>query len=101
MLEIDGHEAEFDIVHYDPKPGDVVVHHLRNVHCAGANQSLNQNRRTIAIRYGGDDATYKFRRFAPPDGTEVDLKDGEPLSHCPDEFPPVWPRGNAAKATSG
>ena len=45
--------------------GDVIVHHLGTLHGAGGNASPTATRRAITIRYGGDDSTYKFRRFAP------------------------------------
>jgi ectoine hydroxylase-related dioxygenase (phytanoyl-CoA dioxygenase family) len=33
---IEGHERDFDIITFTPEPGDVIVHHLRTLHGAGA-----------------------------------------------------------------
>lgn len=92
---IDGHESDFDLVHFNPRPGDVIVHHLRSVHGSGANRSARQTRRAITIRYGGDDAVYKLRRFAPPDGIEIEREDGQPLERYAQEYPRVWPRATS------
>jgi hypothetical protein len=85
---IEGHEADFDILTFMPAPGDVVVHHLRTLHGAGGNASRDRTRSAVTIRYGGDDARYKFRRFAPPqDSVSAILKDGDPLAREPERFP--------------
>jgi Phytanoyl-CoA dioxygenase (PhyH) len=86
--QIEGHEADFDIATFAPQPGDVVVHHLRTLHGAGGNASTSSTRAAVTIRYGGDDSTYKFRRFAPPqDSVSPVLKDGDPLDGEPERFP--------------
>jgi hypothetical protein len=85
---IEGHESDFDLAIYAPAPGDVVVHHLRTLHGAGGNASTNRTRAAVTIRYGGDDSTYKFRRFAPPqDSVSPVLKDGDRLDGEPERFP--------------
>jgi ectoine hydroxylase-related dioxygenase (phytanoyl-CoA dioxygenase family) len=89
--KIDGYEAEFDTVYFLPEPGDVVVHHLATLHGAGGNRSTTSSRRAVTYRYGGDDATHKFRRFAPPQDVSA-LRDREPLDKDPDRHPVVWPR---------
>jgi len=83
-----GHESDYEIIVYAPKPGDVIVHHLGTLHGAGGNASPTATRRAITIRYGGDDATYKFRRFAPPQDTVSPLlHDGDRLDGDPERFP--------------
>ncbi len=85
---IEGHEADFDLATFAPEPGDVVVHHLRTLHGAGGNASLDRTRAAVTIRYGGDDATYKRRRFAPPQDTlSPVLNDGDRLDGEPERFP--------------
>jgi ectoine hydroxylase-related dioxygenase (phytanoyl-CoA dioxygenase family) len=64
--KIEGHEGDYDIVSYTAEPGDVVVHHLRTLHGAGGNGSATAGRGAVTLRYGGDDATYEFRKYAPP-----------------------------------
>jgi hypothetical protein len=86
--QIEGHEADFDLVAFAPAPGDVVVHHLRTLHGAGGNASVDRTRAAVTLRYGGDDSRYKFRRFAPPQDTVSQiLKDGDPLDGEPTRFP--------------
>jgi len=86
--QIEGHEADFDLVAFTPQPGDVVVHHLRTLHGAGGNARPDSTRAAATIRYAGDDVTYKFRRFAPPqDNVSQILKDGDPLAAEPERFP--------------
>jgi len=85
---IEGHEADFDLAVYAPVPGDVVVHHLRTLHGAGGNASTDRTRAAVTIRYAGDDSSYKFRRFAPPqDSVSPVLKDGDRLDGEPERFP--------------
>lgn len=79
-------------MHFNARPGDVIVHHLRSVHGSGANRSATQTRRAITIRCGGDDAQYKLRSDAPPGGIEIAREDGQPLDRYPAEYPRVWPR---------
>jgi hypothetical protein len=76
--EIQAHRAEYDIVCYDTRPGDVVVQHLLTVHHAGGN-STDRRRRAIAVRYAGDDATYAVRRRTPPLPVAVALGHGDAL----------------------
>jgi len=88
---IEGHEADFDLVWFAPEPGDVVVHHLRTLHGAGGNCSTTSTRRGITVRYGGDDVTHKFRKYAPPQDLS-ELRDGAPLDKDPERHPVAWPR---------
>jgi hypothetical protein len=86
--QIQGHEADFDLITFMPAPGDVVVHHLGTLHGAGGNASRDRTRAAVTIRYGGDDVRFKFRRFAPPqDISGTILKDGDPLDLEPERFP--------------
>ncbi len=91
LPDIDGHEAEFDLVHFDVEPGDLVVHHIGTVHGAGGNASPSQQRRAITIRYCGDDAVYYPRPLAPPVNTPPKIKKGASVAGDPDIFPPVYP----------
>jgi len=39
LPDIEGHMDDYDIIHFDVEPGDVIVHHYRTIHGAGGNHS--------------------------------------------------------------
>lgn len=91
LPDIEGHMDDFDIVHFDVDPGDVIVHHYRTVHGAGGNASRYQVRRAASIRYCGDDIRFQTRPWAPRQlHHTAKLSDGDPLG--PPDFPVVWRR---------
>jgi ectoine hydroxylase-related dioxygenase (phytanoyl-CoA dioxygenase family) len=95
--DIEGHMADYDIVHFDVEPGDVIVHHFRTVHGAGGNNSRYQVRRAASLRYCGDDIRFQTRPWAPQQLHHTQrLKDGDPLGD-PD-FPVVWTRQRTREA---
>ena len=91
LPDIEGCEEEYDIVYFDVNPGDVIVHDYRTVHGARGNVSASRGRRSVSIRYGGDDLVYLDRPSArgvfPKDPA---LADGDPLDG--EVFPVVWRR---------
>lgn len=97
LPDIEGNLDDYDIVHFDVEPGDVIVHHYRTVHGTGGNASRYQVRRAASIRYCGDDIRFCKRPWAPKQLHHTHrLKDGDPLSG-PD-FPVVWRRSREPKA---
>jgi ectoine hydroxylase-related dioxygenase (phytanoyl-CoA dioxygenase family) len=89
--------SDYDIVHFDVEPGDVIVHHYRTIHGAGGNHSRYQVRRAASLRYCGDDIRFETRPWAPKQLHHTQrLSDGDPLSD-PD-FPVVWTRRRAQEA---
>jgi Phytanoyl-CoA dioxygenase (PhyH) len=89
--DIEGHMADYDIVHFDVEPGDVIVHHYRTIHGTGGNLSRYQVRRAASLRYCGDDIRFQTRPWAPRQLHHTSrLNDGDPLGG-PD-FPVVWRR---------
>jgi hypothetical protein len=91
LPDIEGQMADYDIVHFDVEPGDVIVHHYRTIHGAGGNHSRYQVRRAASLRYCGDDIRFVTRPWAPQQLHHTQrLKDGDRLSG-PD-FPVVWTR---------
>jgi hypothetical protein len=91
LPDIEGHMSDYDIVHFDVEPGDVIIHHYRTIHGAGGNHSRYQVRRAASLRYCGDDIRFQTRPWAPRQLHHTTrLQDGEPLSG-PD-FPVVWTR---------
>lgn len=97
LPDIEGNLDDYDIVHFDVEPGDVIVHHYRTVHGTGGNTSRYQVRRAASLRYCGDDIHYCKRPWAPKQLHHThQLKDGDPLSG-PD-FPVVWTRRTEKEA---
>jgi ectoine hydroxylase-related dioxygenase (phytanoyl-CoA dioxygenase family) len=95
--DIDGHEEEFDLIQFDVDPGDIIIHHYKTVHGAGANSSRYQVRRAASLRYCGDDMAYFNRPYAPQQSHHVhQLKNGDPLSAAC--FPVIWSRLAIQKA---
>lgn len=91
LPDIEGHPEEYDLIHFDVEPGDVLVHHYRTIHGTGGNTSRYQVRRAASIRYCGDDIRVKSRPWAPKQlHHQNQLQNGDALSG-PD-FPVVWSR---------
>jgi hypothetical protein len=100
LPDIENNLDDYDIVHFDVEPGDVLVHHYRTIHGTGGNQSRYQVRRAASIRYCGDDIRFKERPWAPPQLHHTTrLNTGDPLSG-PD-FPVVWQRAPAEPVAAG
>merc|ERR1712146_82372 len=60
MGDIEGNEDKFNIVYFDAKPGDVIIHHPRTVHGSRGNTGASGRRRLAAsIRYIGDDIRWQ------------------------------------------
>ena len=95
--DIEGHMDDYDLVHFEVEPGDVIVHHYRTVHGAGGNSSRYQVRRAASIRYCGDDIRFQTRPWAPRQLHHTQkLSDGDRLG--PPDFPVVWRRRQDQKA---
>jgi ectoine hydroxylase-related dioxygenase (phytanoyl-CoA dioxygenase family) len=80
------------LVSFDLEPGDAVVFHASLMHGAGGN-STDRPRRTLALRFAGDDVRWRagvstFRRLR-----KANLPDGAPLSDRGGLFPVLWRRG--------
>jgi len=91
LPNIEDHPSDYDIVHFDVEPGDVIVHHYRTVHGAGSNASRYQVQRAASLRYCGDDIKFQARPWAPKQLHHTHrLQNGDPLDG-PD-FPLVWRR---------
>jgi ectoine hydroxylase-related dioxygenase (phytanoyl-CoA dioxygenase family) len=98
LPDIENNLDEFDIVHFDIEPGDVLVHHYRTIHGTGGNRSRYQVRRAASIRYCGDDIRFKERPWAPRQLHHTQrLKTGDSLSGSTD-FPVVWTRKPTERA---
>lgn len=92
--------GEDQLLQWDVRPGDVIVHHPLIIHGAGGNHLRAARRRALALRYVGPDARYDarpgtflqspiLRGGLPP----IALADGDPIAG--ELFPRVWPRPGA------
>lgn len=89
LPDIENNLEDYDIIHFDVEPGDVLVHHYRTIHGTGGNHSRYQVRRAASLRYCGEDIRFKTRAWAPKQLHHTNsLKTGDPLD-CSD-FPVVW-----------
>ncbi len=87
-VDVPDHGDSPDLISFDTGPGDIVVHHARTVHGAGANASPTRRRRAISVRYAGDDVVFRVKPGAPQKPHHADMVDGQPLD--PDACPVAW-----------
>lgn len=98
--DIEADRDAFDIVSFATEPGDVVLFHPAMLHGGGASAD-GSPRRTLSIRFFGDDVVYDPPRRPAPryPGTEALLERGDPLRGP--WFPQVWPPDEAARSIPG
>ena len=90
LPDIEGNREDYDIIHFDVQPGDILIHDALTVHGAGGNQSA-YTRRAISYRYCGDDMRFHQRPGALDQAyISHNLQEGDRL-HC-DDYPLVWQR---------
>ncbi len=88
--------GECEVVTFSTRPGDVVVHHVRTVHAASANPSINR-RRAISVRYLGDDTRVRVRPGAPMKPHQAAWIDDTPFpAAAGPDHPHVWPSTRGA-----
>jgi ectoine hydroxylase-related dioxygenase (phytanoyl-CoA dioxygenase family) len=89
--DIESDRSKFDIVSYDIRRCDVVLFHPGLLHGGGASAD-GKPRRTLSIRFFGDDVVYAPKDRPAPryPGTAALVKPGEPLRGP--WFPQVYPR---------
>jgi len=90
--DIEADRDAFDIVSFEIVPGDVIMFHPAMLH-GGGSVAEGRRRRTLSIRFFGDDVTYELRPGDPEPlypGLSATCKVGDPLrSHW---FPQLRPR---------
>jgi ectoine hydroxylase-related dioxygenase (phytanoyl-CoA dioxygenase family) len=95
--DIDNERDKWPIISWASQPGDVLIFHPATLH-GGAAMREGGRRRTLSVRFFGDDVVYVERpgmRVAPPfPGVSEALSPGDPLRHP--WFPQLLPR--SAKA---
>lgn len=85
---MDEMKTKHDVLSFEMKTGDVVVHDARTVHGASGNSS-SVHRRAISFRYCGDDVVFAPKSSAPhPAHHKHNLQSGDRLKG--DQFPVVW-----------
>jgi ectoine hydroxylase-related dioxygenase (phytanoyl-CoA dioxygenase family) len=93
MPDIERDRNKYQILSFDTEPGDCIVNHFLSVHSARGNNT-DRNRRAVAFRFAGDDATFAVRkaqyRLRPQE--DPGLKPGDPFPPNHHLFPQVWPR---------
>lgn len=97
LPDIEADPDQFDLIHFETEPGDVLVHHYKTIHGTGGNLNPFIPRRAASIRYGGDDLRYTQRPGAPARLHHQNQQiEGEPLQGS--DFPIVWRRGPQEQA---
>lgn len=90
LPDIEGNRSNFDIIHFDVSPGDVLLHDVRTIHGTSGNLSKHM-RRAISFRYCGDDIRFFDRPGAVQQvNTDHGLSDGDRL--LSDQYPIVYPK---------
>jgi ectoine hydroxylase-related dioxygenase (phytanoyl-CoA dioxygenase family) len=72
LPDVEASRDDFDIVSWAVEPGDLIVFHANVLH-GGAPTRPGRRRRTVSLRYFGDDAVYEPRRriATDPEGKRV------------------------------
>jgi ectoine hydroxylase-related dioxygenase (phytanoyl-CoA dioxygenase family) len=90
LRDVEENSQDFDIVRYETKPGDVIIHHFLTVHGAGGN-TTDSPRRALSLRYAAEDMVFYPRPGAPEQPYHSHaLTEGDPLDSR--DFPVVWPK---------
>jgi ectoine hydroxylase-related dioxygenase (phytanoyl-CoA dioxygenase family) len=106
LPNIEAARDRFDIVSWEVEPGDVLIFHPAMLH-GGAPTHAGRRRRTLSLRFFGDDAVFVKRpggRAAPESSTSImgdlysKLSPGQPFRHP--GFPKVRPRSAASSSAS-
>jgi ectoine hydroxylase-related dioxygenase (phytanoyl-CoA dioxygenase family) len=90
--DIDALRPTLDIRRFDMAPGDAIVFHGKLVHGAGGNDSPDRRRRTLALRFAGEDARWREGVPSFQALNAAKLKTGDTLDARPDLFPVLWTR---------
>lgn len=89
LPDIENMRDTFSIVSFDMEPGDCLVFHARIIHGAPGNSRADRRRRSLALRYTGDDARYDPRKGTFPLPADPGLSAGAPMECA--LFPAAYP----------
>lgn len=79
MPDIEAMRGDLEILSWDMRPGDAIVHHPLTVHGAYGNHSTHKRRRAYITRWFGDDVRYAPRNKTMELPIDLDLAPGAPL----------------------
>jgi ectoine hydroxylase-related dioxygenase (phytanoyl-CoA dioxygenase family) len=94
MPDIDARRDTLDIRCFELIPGDAVFFDARLVHGAHGNHSADRRRRTLALRFAGDDVRWRSHSGAFKQLRAAKLQEGAPLA--PPFFPILWRRADCS-----
>lgn len=90
LPDIESSRGDYNIVHFDTEPGDIIVNHLLCLHHSPGNFS-DRRRRALTYRFAGADATFAIRKAAPPLIHDPGLDPGDAFPPDHPLFPQAWP----------
>ena len=95
LPDIEAMRGQFEVMNWDMKAGDCLIHHCMTVHGAPGNASSTRRRRAYATRWTGDDVVYAPREGQAAISVEPPtIAPGEPIDCA--VFPRLWPRPERA-----
>ena len=99
LPDIEAMRGQFEVMNWDMKAGDCLIHHCMTVHGAPGNASSTRRRRAYATRWTGDDVVYAPREGQAAISVEPPtIVPGEPIDCA--VFPRLWPRPERASTGS-
>jgi ectoine hydroxylase-related dioxygenase (phytanoyl-CoA dioxygenase family) len=90
--DIDAARATLDVRSFALKPGDATLFDGRLIHGASGNASATRRRRTLALRFAGDDVRWREDVNTFQALRRAGLKTGDSLDKRRDLFPLLWVR---------
>lgn len=93
--DINAHLDKYDVVDWEMNPGDVLIFHPLTLHGSAANKTRNQKRRALALRWLGEDVTYKPTAATMPITYQHNSVEGQGL--CGGAFPIILPKHESSE----
>jgi ectoine hydroxylase-related dioxygenase (phytanoyl-CoA dioxygenase family) len=87
--DVNGNADKFDLLHWEMKPGDILMFHPLTLHGSLGNSSRVRRRRALALRWIGDDVRYAPTNKRMPVHYPHDSEVGGPLRGA--AFPRILP----------
>lgn len=96
--DINANLDEYELLHWDMEPGDILMFHPLTLHGSYGNTSRTRRRRALALRWTGDDVTYQPSAKRMPVHYRHDSKQGGPLRGA--AFPIILPQHDPAERSA-
>jgi ectoine hydroxylase-related dioxygenase (phytanoyl-CoA dioxygenase family) len=87
--DINVEPEKYDLLHWDMRPGDILMFHPLTLHGSNGNHSRSRRRRALALRWTGDDVRYEPSSRRMPIHYRHSSMRGGPL--CGAAFPRILP----------